>query len=71
VALMKVTGIASRETLVQLLQECYPHVPLIIEPALSPRISAKIETLLDAYARSSDHPDPTWHAGTGGATRPR
>jgi len=70
IALMKITGIVSREALVGLLQECYPHVPLIIEPALSPRISAKIDALLDAYARASDHPDPTWHAGRGRPTRP-
>lgn len=71
VALMRITGIASREALVGLLQECYPRVPLIVEAHLSPRISAKIDGLLDAYARSSDHPDPTWHAGRGRATRPR
>ena len=71
VALMKVTGITSRDALVGLLQECYPHVPLIVEPALSPRISAKIDSLLDAYERSSGDPDPTWHAGRGRATRPR
>ena len=71
VALMKITGIVGREALVGLLQECYPRVPLIIEPSLSPRLSAKIDTLVDAYARSSDHPDPTWHAGGGRATRPR
>src|ERR1043166_7338793 len=71
VALMKVTGITNREALVGLLQECYPHVPLIVEPALSLRISAKIDSLLDAYERSSDDPDPTWHAGRGRATHPR
>jgi hypothetical protein len=71
VALMKITGIITREALVGLLQECYPRVPQIVEPALSPRLSAKIDSLLDAYARSSNHPDPTWHAGRGRATRPR
>jgi hypothetical protein len=69
-ALMKITGISSREALVGLLRECYPHVPGIVEPTLSVRIGAKIDTLLDAYGRSNEHPDPTWNAGRGRATRP-
>jgi hypothetical protein len=71
VALMKVTAITSREALVALLQECYPHIPGIVAPALSPRINAKIDALLDAYAQASHNPDPAWHAGRGRATRPR
>jgi hypothetical protein len=71
VALMKVTGVVTREALVELLQECYPRLPGIVGPSLNRRIEAKIDTLLDAYARSNERPDPTWHAGRGGATRPR
>ena len=69
VALMKITGIATREALVGLLKECYPHVPGLIEPTLSARVSAKIDTLLDAYAQPTESPDPTWNAGRGRATR--
>jgi hypothetical protein len=69
VALMKITGIATREALVGLLKECYPHVPGLVEPTLSARVSAKIDTLLDAYAQPTQIPDPTWNAGRGRATR--
>lgn len=69
VALITVAGISSREELVALLKECYPRVPGIVEPTVHPRISAKIDALLDAYSVSAELPDPTWHAGTGPATR--
>lgn len=70
VALMKVTGISTRDTLVGLIEECYPHVPGVALPTMSPRVSAKIETLLDAHGHSADARDPAWHAGRGPATRP-
>lgn len=70
VALMKVTRIETREQLVDLLKECYPNLPGIVSPALSPRMAAKIETLLDAYRNAEHEHDPSWHAGTGAATRP-
>jgi hypothetical protein len=37
---------------------------------VNPRIKTKIEVLLDAYRKAESEPDPTWHAGTGPATRP-
>lgn len=70
VALMKVTGISTRETLVKLMTECYPNIPGLAVPALSPRINVKLDALMDAYAQSANAPDPTWHAGRGPATRP-
>jgi hypothetical protein len=70
VALMKVTKIATEQHLVDLLRECYPNLPGIVVPAVSPRIKTKIEILLDAYRKAESEPDPTWHAGTGPATRP-
>jgi hypothetical protein len=70
VALMKVTKLTTEQQLVDLLKECYPRLPGIVIPVVSPRIKAKIETLLDAYRNSEHEPDPTWHAGTGPATRP-
>ena len=68
VALMKITGINSREGIIALLKQCYPSIPGIVEPKLSPRISTKIDALMDAYAQSSQSIDPTWNAGTGPAT---
>jgi len=70
VALMRITGIDTRDALIGLLRECYPHVPGIVEPAVHRRIVAKIDTLLDAHARSTADPGPTWNAGRGPATRP-
>jgi hypothetical protein len=70
VALMKVTKFTTEQQLVDLLKECYPRLPGIVIPLVSPRIKAKIETLLDACRNSEHEPDPTWHAGTGPATRP-
>lgn len=69
VGLMKVAGISTRDELVALMKECYPNIPGLVEPTLNRRIAAKIDSLLDAYANSSDLPDPTWNAGTGPATR--
>ena len=69
-ALMKITGINSREAIIDLLKQCYPNIPGIIEPRLNPRISAKIDSLMDAYVRSGQSLDPSWNAGTGPATRP-
>ena len=70
VGLMKVTKLCSEQQLADLLNECYPNLPGIAVPELSPRIKAKIGTLLDAYQRAESEPDPTWYAGTGPATRP-
>jgi hypothetical protein len=70
VGLMKVTKLTTAQQLVDLLKECYPRLPGIVVPVISPRIKAKIETLLDAYRDAENEPDPTWHAGTGPATRP-
>jgi hypothetical protein len=70
VALMKVTKLSTEEQLLDLLKQCYPNLPGIVMPTIGPRIKAKIETLLDGYRRAEDEPDPTWHAGTGPATRP-
>jgi hypothetical protein len=70
-ALMKITGINSRESIIDLLKQCYPNVPGILEPRLNPRISTKIASLMDAYVRSDHSIDPSWHARTGPATRPR
>ena len=70
VALMKVSKLTTASQLVDLLRECYPHLPGIVVPNLHPRIQAKIDTLLDEYRRTENAPDPTWHAGTGPATRP-
>jgi hypothetical protein len=70
-ALMKITGIESRDSILELLKQCYPNVPGILEPRLNPRISTKIDVLMDAYARASRSLDPSWNARTGPATRPR
>jgi hypothetical protein len=71
VALMKMTRISTREALVDLFKECYPNIPGIAAPAPNPRINVKLDALMDAYARSTHAPDPTWNAGTGPATCPR
>ncbi len=71
VALMKITGIDSREGIIELLKQCYPNVPGILEPRLNPRISTKIDSLMDAYVQSSPSVDPSWNAGTGPAIRSR
>jgi hypothetical protein len=70
VALMKVTKLTTEQHLVELLKECYPNLPGIVLPTINPRIKTKIEILLDAYRKAESEPDPTWHAGTGPATRP-
>jgi hypothetical protein len=70
VALMKVTKLTTEQQLIDLLKECYPNLPGIVAPTVHPRIKAKIETLLDEYRRTEHDIDPTWHAGTGPATRP-
>jgi hypothetical protein len=70
VALMKVTKLTTEQQLVDLLKECYPNLPGIAVPTVNPRLKAKIETLLDACRKAENEPDPTWHAGTGPATRP-
>jgi len=49
--LMKVTGIATREALLALLQECYPHLPA--PPSLNARLAAKIDAMIDAYCQVS------------------
>jgi hypothetical protein len=71
IALMKITRINSREAIIELLKQCYPNIPGILEPRINPRISTKIDSLMDAYARSGQSIDPTWNARTGPATRPR
>jgi len=68
-ALMKITGIDSRERIIELLKQCYPNIPGILEPGLNPRISAKIDSLMDGYVRSSQSLDPSWNAGRGPAIR--
>lgn len=65
---MKITTLTTIESLVALMKECYPGVPGWGDP-LMPRMKARIETLVDAYANASSEPDPTWNAGTGPATR--
>jgi hypothetical protein len=70
VALMKVTKLTTEQLLVDLLRECYPNLPGIVVPTMHPRIKAKIDTLLDEHRKAENEPDPTWHAGTGPATRP-
>lgn len=67
VGLMKVTRLTTAQQLVDLLKECYPGLPGIVIPVLSPRIKAKIETLLDAYRaeplrRASMPKDGRWWA---------
>jgi len=71
VSLMRVTKISTRAALVAFMMECYPNLPGLAGPALNPRINAKLDALMDAYAQSNDAPDPAWHAGRGPATRPR
>lgn len=71
VSLMKVTKISTREALEALMAECYPNLPGFAGTALNARINAKLDALMDAYARSAAAPDPTWHVGRGPATRPR
>jgi hypothetical protein len=66
---MKVTRLTTEQQLVDLLRECYPNLPGIVVPAVHPRIKAKIDALLDEFRRTENEPDPTWHAGTGPATR--
>jgi hypothetical protein len=68
VGLMKVAQITTKESLVALLIECYPGIPGLVDP-LAPRMKARIDTLVDAYANAIEEPDPTWNAGTGPATR--
>jgi hypothetical protein len=60
---------ATEQQLIDLLRECYPNLPGIAVPTINPRIKLKIEALLDEYRKAKDEPDPTWHAGTGPATR--
>jgi len=69
VALMKVTGIDTREALLELLKECYSKIVGIVEPSVHPRIAAKLDALMDAYAEAGADVDPTWNAGRGPATR--
>ncbi len=69
VALMKITKIDTRESLTELLRLCYPNIPGILEPRLNQRISAKIDSLMDAYAQSAKQLDPSWNARTGAAIR--
>jgi hypothetical protein len=69
VALMKVSHLATEQQLIDLLRECYPNLPGTAVPTINPRIKLKIEALLDEYRKAKDEPDPTWHAGTGPATR--
>jgi hypothetical protein len=71
VSLMRVTKISTHAALVALMTECYPNLPGLAGSALSPRVNAKLDALMDAYAQSTNAPDPTWHAGRGPATRPR
>lgn len=66
---MKVTKLTTEQQLVDLLRECYPNVPGVVVPAVYPRIKVKIDTLLDECREPNHEPDPTWHAGTGPATR--
>ena len=71
VALMRVTNISTRDALEALMMECYPNLLGSAGPSLTARINAKLDDLMDAYARSANAPDPAWHAGRGPATRPR
>jgi len=71
VALMRVTNISTRDALEALMMECYPNLLGGAGPSLTARINAKLNALMNAYARSADAPDPAWHAGRGPATRPR
>jgi hypothetical protein len=63
VALMKITGIDSFDKIVALMEQCYPQVPGVV-PALSPRMRAKIESLVDEY-NNTDTTSPAWFAGRG------
>jgi hypothetical protein len=66
VALMKITKLTTRDSLIALMTECYPRLPgLQVGTQLNPRITAKLETLLDAYAESRDTPPPPWNAQRG------
>jgi hypothetical protein len=44
VALMKVTKLTTEQQLVDLLKECYPKLPGIVIPVVSPRIKAVVFT---------------------------
>jgi len=70
VALMRVTNITTKAALTNLLLQCYPRLPgLVHENSLTPRINAKIETMIDVYAASPSSPAPTWNAARGRPVR--
>ena len=67
--LMKVTGLTTAQKLADLLRECYPASPKIA-PVMSPRIKAKIQTLMNAYQRAEHEANQAWH-NTGSSAAPR
>ncbi len=68
-ALMRITKLTKKEQLIELLKQCYPQVPgLVTADKPIARISAKIETLIDAYNSSPNQPIPAWNAGRGRPT---
>lgn len=69
VALMKITGLTSRQQLVALLKECNPNIPGVAMPLLSARMAAKVDAVIDAYEGTDKDVIPAWNAGRGPAIR--
>jgi len=67
--LMRITGIADYEGLVALMLRCYPRIPGMTEPGISPRLEAKLRTILDEHEPDDGDVEPTWRAGRGPPTR--
>ena len=67
--LMQITGITTYDALAALLRLCYPMIPGVTESGISPRLEAKLRTILDEHGGASADPEPTWRAGRGPTTR--
>jgi hypothetical protein len=62
---MKITGMKTCEQLAALMRECYPAIPGIAVPEISPRIRAKIEGLVRRINEADPNDAPSWNAGRG------
>jgi hypothetical protein len=63
--LMAITGIDTYDKIVELMRACYPNIPGVVSPDVSPRMKSKIETVLRRYNEIDPNDPPTWHAGRG------
>ena len=51
------------------MEQCYPNIPDVVLPSVSPRMGAEIKGLVDEY-NDADTASPTWIAGRGGPLAP-